>query len=722
MKRLIFTVFLFFLILQSALLFYYKFLTEREIKSLEHTFDLAGVQLHSSLEERVYALSSVSSFIESVGFDADAKEINKFLQLQYDRVDSLISIIIAPAGKVRYVQPMNGNESVLDMDYFTTPALADPAVIRKTLDSRMIYLEGPRELLQGGNALIARKAIYRNDDFLGIAAAAIRVKDILDRFAAEYPMISISQQDGTELINSNDLVGHSPIYTKEVSVFNQVWTLQGGLSLDSRALINRNIIVLECFAVLLTLIILCINGNQIRFNRRLAQVVNEKTFELRLSEQKFEQLAYSDSLTGISNRLHFTNELQKLIQSDDPPDSIAVLFMNLNLFSQINETMGLHYGDRILTELASRLRNSGLEYHQFARASGDHFYFLFLNRSKEELAAKARKILDEVSVPFQDNDVSIQTSASIGISIYPEHSESQDELLRYADMAMNYARQEKSGYCLFGHKLRKELEGYERLREEIKTAIKQKQFIIYYQPQVDNSTNEIIGLEALLRWNHPDRGLVGPTYFMAAAEEAGLMIELTDMLLDLVCRQIHQWKLQYSEVRRVSVNIPSSWFYKRGLMESYTRKLASYEIDPNEIELEITEGLILKQEYWKTIQLFRRKGVVISIDDFGTMYSSLNYLKQFPVDKLKIDKSFVQGIGKSVVDETIIKAIIYLANELNYIVVAEGVETEQQLAFLKKQTCRFIQGYYYYKPMPLEEVEALLGRAGKFKHHAEKKD
>lgn len=470
----------------------------------------------------------------------------------------------------------------------------------------------------------------------------------------------------------------------------------------------RSVLWIDIAFLLVIAFILYIFWHQSRFNRELERVVSIRTRDLRISKRLYEKLAHYDSLTEIPNRRFFMDEFERLLQCSDPTQTYSLFFFDLNRFKEINDTLGHSTGDQVIKTLAGRLKSGDLPFKLFARTGGDEFVMIFPDLPHEQIPVVAEQISLIISQTLLISGAHLSLSTSIGISLYPEHSKNKDDLLKFADMSMYQAKiQEDANFFIFDWELREKLEQKTMIAKYLHSALEREEFVLYYQPQINAVTGKMIGMEALIRWNHPEKGLIGPGTFIAAVEEAGLMIQLTDWVLREVCRQLCEWRKLGIPLLRTSINISNSWFYNRNLIENLLSVLDQYGLDTNVLEFEITESTALLEEHYPLLQQMRDHGIIVSIDDFGTKYSSLNYLKHFPVNKIKIDRTFITGIGVSSIDETIIKSIVFVASQLGYDLIAEGVETPEQLAFLVKHDCPHIQGFLFFPPLPADEIRKL---------------
>ena len=442
------------------------------------------------------------------------------------------------------------------------------------------------------------------------------------------------------------------------------------------------------------------------------------------SEQQIRYLAYYDSLTKLPNRQLFKELLEHAIAYADRHElTMAVLFLDLDNFKRINDTLGHDKGDKLLRAVTNKLvnliRNSdyvarGDEQAEniMSRLGGDEFILLVQNLIHPKEAYQiASRILNAISEPFVLDDREIFITTSVGISLYPNDGTTVDELLKNADIAMYHAKSKGRNNCQFYSKsMTSAAVEYQNLKDRLHRAVKNDEFLVYYQPIHSLSDRKLIGVEALLRWNPPDGDLVSPSKFITIAEETGLIIPIGEWVLKTACLQVKAWQEAGYEPIAVSVNLSNRQFDQANLSEAVDRALRNANLPPKYLKIEITESALMRdpKSAIATLYKLKRMGIKISIDDFGTGYSSLNHLSQIPLDCLKIDTSFVKNISMSPSDEAIIKAIIVLAHNLNLVVTAEGVETEDQLSFLQNCGCDEIQGFLFSPALPAEEISKCL--------------
>ncbi|MCK9635853.1 MAG: EAL domain-containing protein [Methylobacter tundripaludum] len=431
------------------------------------------------------------------------------------------------------------------------------------------------------------------------------------------------------------------------------------------------------------------------------------------SEELIWRQANFDPLTGLPNRSMFRDRLEQAVKKTHRVNSsLALMFIDLDRFKEINDTLGHEVGDALLVDAAQRLIHCVRDTDTVARLGGDEFTVILGDLDAIDSAERiAQSILNSLAQPFQLGSERSQISASIGITFYPKDATELEDLLKNADQAM-YAAKDKgrNAYCCFTPSMHDAMLNRIQLTADLREALAENQFQVYYQPIVDITTGAISKAEALIRWLHPVRGLISPDDFIALAEDTGLITEIGAWVLRTACSQAKAWRNQGQPSLRIAVNVSARQFHDMHFIDTVSAVLIETGLPPEALELEITEGMMMHnmEHTIAVIQTLRVLGVQISEDDFGTGYSSLNYLKQFPIHTLKIDKSFIRDIGSDPDDAALVIAIIAMAKSLRLSIVAEGVETEQQLAFLRDQGCTQCQGYLFAKPMPEQEFGAFL--------------
>ncbi|WP_026078016.1 bifunctional diguanylate cyclase/phosphodiesterase [Pseudomonas sp. PAMC 26793] len=437
--------------------------------------------------------------------------------------------------------------------------------------------------------------------------------------------------------------------------------------------------------------------------------------ERKASEQRIHRLAYYDALTHLPNRTLFQDRLHTALQSAERQKSwVVLMFLDLDRFKPINDSLGHAAGDRMLKEMATRLLGCVAEDDTVARMGGDEFTLLLQPRVNREMALNraihvAEQILASLVKPFVLEGREFFVTASIGIALSPQDGNELSQLMKNADTAMYHAKERgKNNFQFYQADMNASALERLELESDLRHALEQNEFVLYYQPQFSGDGKRLTGAEALLRWRHPRRGLVPPGDFIPVLEELGLVVDVGDWVISEACRQLKTWHQNKVRVPKVSVNISARQFSDGQLGERIATILKDTGLPPACLELELTESILMREvnEAMQILASLKNLGLSIAVDDFGTGYSSLNYLKQFPIDVLKIDRTFVDGLPSGEQDAQIARAIIAMAHSLNLAVIAEGVETHEQLDFLREHGCDEVQGYLFGRPMPASRFEA----------------
>jgi diguanylate cyclase (GGDEF)-like protein len=449
-----------------------------------------------------------------------------------------------------------------------------------------------------------------------------------------------------------------------------------------------------------------------RLKKQVA-ITQHYTTELKQAEEKLNYSVYYDGLTNLPNQLLLRKRLnQLLIQADCNERLVTILTLSLEPFKQINSTLGHPFGDLLLKAVAERLRACVGDNDTLARLQADRFAIILSTITyRHEAANVAQIIWDVLSQPFLLDGHEVFITTNIGIVLHPFNGSDIDTLLKNAEIAMYIAKkQEGSNYQFYSRDMNVEFSNQLALETSLHHGLERAEFQVYYQPQIDLQTRQIVGAEALLRWQHPEWGLVSPTKFIPLAEKSGLIIPIGEWVLRTACKQNQVWQAASFSPLRMAVNISGRQFSQQDFSKRLVQILKETGIDPKCLELELTESTVINnpEATIRTLNELRALGIQISIDDFGTGYSSLSYLKTFPFDTLKLDQSFVRNISNDSKNAEIATAIIHMAHGLNLKVIAEGVETEAELSFLCQQHCDEIQGYLFSKPLLSREFEQLL--------------
>lgn len=457
-------------------------------------------------------------------------------------------------------------------------------------------------------------------------------------------------------------------------------------------------------------VLLEINCMSILFGGQEAVLVVGRDITLRKqAEIKIKELAFTDVLTELPNRNSCLNYLNDRLLNCDEVQSMAVLFLDLDQFKRINDTKGHGTGDIILKKVAYRLKSAIKETDFVARLGGDEFLILLENKERKEIEDVAKKIINQFSVPFVVKQDEFFVTPSIGISMYPTDGDDQESLIKNADAAMYVAKDlGKNNFQFYSSFIAENGARKMELEMALRKAISNKELELYYQPQIDITTGSIYGVEALLRWKHPVYGYLSPDEFIPIAEETNLMLSIGEWVITQAFKQKKQWKANGKKDLKLAINISARQFQYIDFLPFLQNEVQRLQINTANIELEITESIMQNIEKAKIeLENIKKLGFQISIDDFGKGYSSLSYLKSLPIDTIKIDKSFIDDINHPKHKGSLAKVIIDMGHNMNFVVIAEGVETKEQVEFLQNHECEIVQGYYYSKPLPPDELEKL---------------
>ena len=443
-------------------------------------------------------------------------------------------------------------------------------------------------------------------------------------------------------------------------------------------------------------------------------IVTDLTHRVK-SEEKIRHQASYDHLTGLANRLTFNQKLSKKVSKLSEQNNFAVvLFIDLDHFKTVNDSLGHHIGDKILKIFASRALSVLREDDTISRLGGDEFVILLNNLNRNE--ATARKISTKVAdklhkimkKPIEIEGNSLHLTLSIGINIVSSEQKNIHDILKYADIAMYKAKDAgRNTTCFFEEEMSQDIDRKLTLNNELRHALKLNQFELYYQPIVETQSDKIVSCEALIRWNHPTKGVVFPDNFIPYAEESDLIIDIGDWVIDRACKQ---FKKCSGKIRDIAINISPRQFIQEDFIEKILQTTKSNEIHPSSLKLELTESVAINNlsATIKKMNLLKSHGFKIAMDDFGTGYSSLSYLKNLPFDYIKIDRSFIQDMLENEDDASLVKTILSISQQLNFSVIAEGVETQEHIEFLKEFDCDFYQGYVKSKPIPADKFKELF--------------
>jgi diguanylate cyclase (GGDEF)-like protein len=453
-----------------------------------------------------------------------------------------------------------------------------------------------------------------------------------------------------------------------------------------------------------------------RLDRELLLRSMQYSIERKRYQVQLEHQANYDALTGLPNRNLLHDRLKQAVYSQRVPRAIAVVFIDLDHFKFVNDSLGHSTGDKLLKGMADRLRGVLREGDTVARLGGDEFVLILNDQSNEEVIFRAmQRIAAQISQPMQIDGKELYLTCSAGISLYPQDGPDVDTLLKNADAAMYRAKEHgRNNFQFYTSEMNERVNERLQMENALRRALERKEFLLHYQQRVDLRSGALLGTEALVRWMHPEWGLVRPARFIPLAEETGLIVQIGEWVLREACRQNRAWIDEGLAPGFVSVNLSTRQFRQEGLVRTVSRILEETRLDPQLLEMEITESMVMHNvaSAVATLQGLKSLGVGLSVDDFGTGYSSLAYLKDLPIDALKIDRSFVRdiGTGDDAQDGVLASAIVMLGHSLHLKVVGEGVETDAQVRFLKRHNCDEVQGFFYSEPVTPESHAGMLAK------------
>ncbi|MEI7028222.1 bifunctional diguanylate cyclase/phosphodiesterase [Paenibacillus sp. y28] len=754
MKKTLFTV-LVAVVLISYLI--WVFIGRHEQVLINQVYDSTEAELSSqvsalslAINRKVSLLQGFTSFVGTEGDNLQEARFNAFLDDLLKSSRGILNTAVYSQGVVTFVYPREGNESVLGYRVLEDTDPQIRAAVLRTLASGMVSISGPQQLIQGGTGLVARQAILREGHeplLVGMVLDLGQLYTDADFFNDRGAVIALRKMGGEVFYGSPDLFEGRHIEL-HLQLPDGSWEAAAKPRDDDLQTVKNSMWLLRAVSYSLLLLIAYSVCRLIGVKRRLQQEVCLRTTDLQKaneeisqaykqlsnaegelrqqyglleqrsdalqeSEQKLFHLAYSDGLTGIANRAklqrHLEEAVEKRKQYDGAVDTALVLF-DLDSFKTVNDSFGHLVGDELLKSIARRIEESEISYHLFARMGGDEFVILLQAVGGVEMVKpEVEKLLSLFQAPVWLDGFEFYVTPSIGVVLFSEGEERADLLLKNADIAMYKAKAEGGNRYRF-YEASMAVNSVEKLKlaSGLRHALERNEFELFYQPQVDSLTGTIVGIEALIRWRHPERGLVPPGEFIPIAEETGLIVPMTEWVIREACGRNKAWQDAGFPKIKVAVNLPASLFYQPQVEELLLGILSETGLEPQWLDLEITETVLVKDEYLGILMSLLQHGMSISIDDFGTHYSALSYLKRFPISKIKIDKSFIDGIHRDDKDEAIISAMILVSRQLQLDVVAEGVETAEQVRFLQEIGCSHIQGYHYYRPMPTKELERIF--------------
>lgn len=724
----------------------YKQSMLHELKMTEESqLSSRALALQTVVERNFNLMVSLEAYISSNYLqNKEDQEIMDYIAALYLGAQaSTYYLIIAPKGVMKFVYPIQGNESILNWDLLHDPRENIQQQVQRALQTKKMTMDGPLQLLQGINGLVARKPLYQEGVFWGFVSVGVNLDQLLIEAGIKNKDVGSLQlairNPGQPAFYGNDAVFQENPMITNIELFENKWELAAVPPTDAVQSIQQQIVLTRIALLLVLLIGLFFILYIVRQRDKLSRSVIERTQELQFanedltsvneellagqqelqestkrlleSEHMLSYMAYHDVLTGIHNRAYFQMILkEQIVYNEINLSSLAVLFFDLDNFKMVNDSHGHHMGDLMLKEVVNRIGQSELSYHTFARFGGDEFAILLDNCAKEQnIQLFCEQLIDILKPPCLISNRSFFISASIGIVQYPYGGLTWEALLKNADIAMYMAKKESgSSYCFFNKQMAMNSVAKLEMGNHLRQSLERNELEIVYQPQVDCLLGKIIGVEALLRWNHSTKGYISPSDFIPLAEEMGTIVSIGEWVLRGACKQMKAWHSITSNPLSISVNLSVKQLNDERFVDKVIQILEETGLEAKFLEMEITENVAMQDEQLDALRRLRQLGIAISVDDFGTHYSSLSYLKRFPVTKIKLDQSFIRGVQTDDKDRAMIKAIISVANSFQLKIIAEGVETEEQANFLVVNGCSQIQGYYFFQAMNAEQTLSAL--------------
>lgn len=644
------------------------------------------------------------------------KDFDHFAEEVMQTLGGVSNLQLAPDGITQNIYPLAGNEQGIGHNLLVSDKRKKEAW--QAIESKTLTLAGPFKLVQGRMGMVGRNPVFLENNgaqqFWGFATALIYLDDLLSfteldqlkqkgyafqlsRLHPDTGKVDIFASSGNELDQQQ--------VAKRVKVPNGEWTITMSRPTD----FSFQIIIGITLSLLAAIVFALLIRRILLEPERLRRLVKKQTFQL-------EQLAFNDELTGLANRRFLTEQLdQALLNIRREGGSLALMYLDLDDFKRINDSTGHEDGDRLLTEVARRLRATVRETDIVGRLGGDEFAIVLVNvKGAENARIVAEKIIANINIPVQlaQNETVIGTS--IGITLAPEDGTSRGELLRNADLAMyNSKRAGKNQLSFYNKEMQEQALLSIRLEEELRQAICRQEFSLVFQPIISFASGQVAKFEALLRWNQPERGMQNPGSFIGVAEQTGLIVPIGYWVIEAACCFIQQQILTGKNAKPVAVNLSVCQLREPEFADRVESLLIRLKVPPALLVLEITESMLMENVDLAMMLIRKLKGlgIRISIDDFGTGYSSLSQLRHFPVDTLKIDRSFVMDLENNTIDRQMVEAITAMVHKLGLKVIAEGIETNEQMQFLNKIGCDYGQGFLFARPLPPEQALQYTGYA-----------
>ncbi|WAJ69004.1 bifunctional diguanylate cyclase/phosphodiesterase [Catenovulum adriaticum] len=679
-------------------------------------------QIDSALNEQMFLYNWMAKQWLTFG-QPDAYLWHQQAKLIIDNHNYLQAVVWVDKHKtIRWIEPLITNQPAFNLDLAKIPFIND--VLEQAARTGEIAAVSNWKLVQGIDGLLIYAPIGAGEDIQGYISGVIKQKEFLNSIAQTTTLsgyqFSVLAND-REIYHSHNQTssGDEIAITRDIKVFNHNWQIKLWPTSKQLGIISSAYSTYTAWIGLLLSIIfafvcqLLISARSYsRFLNKINQDLEYQISEREKVEQDLIKTANYDELTGLANRAAFDKHIKNKL-TNKKPRQVAVMLVDLDRFKDVNDVLGHASGDRLLTKICTNIKAELNETHYLARVGGDEFgIYIDDVPSLVMLERTAMQILKALDTRFELDDYEFSTSASIGYTYADSQNHNLTDLIRNADSALNKAKDNgKNCIYRYNNQLHQSILNRVELARLLRQALDNKTFELHYQPKFDSESVSCIGFEALLRWRHPETNeFVRPDIFIPIAEETGLIIPLGKWILEQACAQLKQWHdMGYPELS-MAINLSGRQIQASSLYQDIYQAYTRYELPSSAIEIELTEQVFIENiiQHENFMRKLTNSGVSLSIDDFGVGYSSLSYLKNFPVDTLKIDRSFIQELPQNYNDVCIVKAIIGLANSIDLKVIAEGVENKEQLTFLNQQGCKYIQGYYFSKPLTSEQITQKL--------------
>ncbi|MDB4837789.1 EAL domain-containing protein [Marinomonas sp.] len=685
----------------------------------EQTADLNKIaRTQSSILERRLSTAFTSTRILAYEIEynnGDMDFFERYAPTLSNSFDGIESLQLAPNGTIKKIFPLEGNEAAIGIDILSNTRVNEG--IKTAVKNNTFIIVGPIKLVQGGSAIIGRVPVYMNqgkpnEKFWGLVSALINVNSLLkatqlqelESEGYQYTLSRNSLDRNKTILVASSKLPLTDLHVKaNLMLPAQTWTLSISKTLEKKLMNNtlKGYFLTAWIALLLAIALYLL----LMQPDKLKKLVKAKTAEL-------EDLAYKDPLTNLPNRRYLQDHLPLYITNNKTKKRIsAFIYFDLDNFKRINDTIGHDVGDKILIIVADRLNQLKEKSDLIIRLGGDEFGILLADiKSREDAEQKAIDIVESIRSPVKLGNRELLLSTSLGVAIIPEHGNNMITIMQNADIALYQAKLEgKNQHITFTEDMR--VSTYNKIQEEheLSLAIKNNEFELYYQPQFDLYSKKIVSAEALIRWNHPKKGLIFPNDFIPLAEESGKIVELGHWVLESCIAYLAKRKAENKPEFQIHINLSSKQLSTPGLIQSVQQLLSNYKVPAKLLGFEVTETSILEdiETAKEVLKTFQDMGICISIDDFGTGYSSLAQLKNLPVSLLKIDRSFIMDLEEDLDDRKIVEAIIAMAHKLNIRVLAEGIETQAQWDMLASFYCDLGQGYLVSKAITEAELNLI---------------